>query len=239
MVRFRARLFFGQNEKGKMMRKPQSVRALETLGRVQLSPHFFMRDMLFSEIAVLSGLQNIPDDPDLAIKAGTQLCTKLLEPLQETFGPIAVRSAYRTPQINTYGNERNLSCASAKANYADHTWDRLDADGKMGAVATVVVPWFVPHYEAGADWRGLAWWVHDHLPYSTLYFFPKLAAFNIGWHEDPKRTIKSYINPRGTLTKPGMENHEGSHEDHWSWMYDKETPVNPPTYPLTKTTHDK
>ena len=202
------------------MKKPQSVRSLETLGRVSLSKSFFMRDMLYSEIAAISGLQNIPDDPDLAIEAGKHLCAELLEPLQETFGRIAVRSAYRTPAINTWGNERNLSCAKAETNYTDHTWDRRDAEGHIGAVASIVVPWFVPHYEAGADWRSLAWWIHDHLPYSTLYFFPKLAAFNIGWHEQPKKTINSYIAPRGTLTKPGMGNFDGSHKASWAWMTD-------------------
>ena len=65
--------------------------------------------------------------------------------------------------------------------------------------ATSVVPWFSDRYDAGADWRALAYWIHNHLPYSTLYFFPKLAAFNIGWHETPRRTIHSYIKPVGCL----------------------------------------
>jgi hypothetical protein len=57
----------------------------------------------------------------------------------------------------------------------------------------------------------MAWWIHDHLPYSELQFFPKLAAFNIGWHERPRRRIDSFIAPRGCLTRPGMENHAGDH----------------------------
>jgi hypothetical protein len=57
----------------------------------------------------------------------------------------------------------------------------------------------------------MAWWIHDHLPYSDLQFFPNLAAFNIGWHERPKRTIYSFIPPRGFLTKPGFDNHRGEH----------------------------
>ncbi len=69
------------------MRKPTSMKTLEELGRVRLSEHFFMRDMLFSEIANFHGIRNIPDDPDLAaIAAGTQLCETLLEPLHVTFG---------------------------------------------------------------------------------------------------------------------------------------------------------
>jgi len=62
-----------------------------------------------------------------------------------------------------------------------------------------------PNYQ-----RALAWWIHDHLPYSQLQFFPKLAAFDIGWHERPRRRIDSFIAPKGCLTRPGMANHNGS-----------------------------
>ena len=58
----------------------------------------------------------------------------------------------------------------------------------------------------------MAWWVHDHLPYSQLQFFPKLAAFNIGWQEQPRREIWiADIGLRGYLTRPGMPNHTGDH----------------------------
>ena len=193
------------------MRKPTSVKSLEELGRVRLSRSFFMRDMLYSEIANFHGMPNIPDNPDLAIKAGERLCQDLLEPLQDKFGRVSVRSAYRSPSVNKFGNDNNLSCARNEANYGDHIWDVRDANGHMGATATVVVNSFIPYYERTGDWPALAWWIHDHLPYSTLYFFPKLAAFNINWHEAPKRRIDSYVKPRGCLTKPGMANHGGSH----------------------------
>ena len=42
----------------------------------------------------------------------------------------------------------------------------------------------------------MAWWVHDHLPYSEMQFFPKFAAFNLGWREMPKRRIRA-ISRRG------------------------------------------
>ena len=193
------------------MRKPTSVRSLEQLGRVRLSSLFFMRDFLHSEIADLYGIPNIPDDPELAIAAGRRLCEELLEPLQATFGRLAIRSAYRAPAVNAFGNAHGLSCASNERNYARHIWDRRDTSGCMGALATVVVPWFADRYADGADWRAMAWWIHDHLPYSELQFFPKLAAFNIGWHERPRRRIDSFISPRGCLTRPGMKNHAGCH----------------------------
>lgn len=195
------------------MKRPQTMKAFEDLGRVRLSKSFFMRDFLYSEISAFHGIPNIPDDPDLAVETGKRLCEEVLEPLQATFGRLAIRSAYRSCEVNGFGNERGLNCARNEANYADHIWDRRDADGCMGATACIVVPWFADRYEQGADWRAMAWWIHDHLPYSTLCFFPRLAAFNIQWHERPKRRIDSFVEPKGCLTKPGMDNHEGSHAD--------------------------
>lgn len=177
---------------------------------MRLSRSFFMRDFLHSEIASIHGFANLPDDPELAIAAGRALCQELLEPLQATFGRLAVRSAYRSPEVNAYGNAHNLNCASNARDLARHIWDRRDADG-MGAMTCIVVPWLVDRIAAGTSWQAMAWWIHDHLPYSELQFFPKLCAFNIAWHEVPRRTIYSFIPPRGYLTRPGFSNHAGDH----------------------------
>ena len=183
------------------MRKPQSVDALEKLGNVRLSRSFYMREFLYSETANFHGLQNIPDNPDLAIKVGRKLCEELLEPLNATFGRIAIRSSYRSCEVNHFCNEKKYGCANNEANFAGHIWDRLDADGLKGATACVALPWFTDRYDKGADWRSLAYWIHDHLPYSELQFFPTLCAFNISWHEKPKRTIQSFIGPKRYLLR--------------------------------------
>lgn len=154
-----------------------------------------------SEIANFYGVQNLPENPDLALEVGKNLCEHLLEPLNATFGRIAVRSAYRSPLVNALGNEKGHSCASNDKNSAAHTWDRLDSEGCKGATTCIVIPWFADRYEAGADWHALAYWIHNHLPYSELPFFPKLAAFNISWHEQPKRSIYSYVKPAGDLLR--------------------------------------
>lgn len=190
------------------MKKPQSVASLENLGRVRLSKSFFMRDFLYSEIANFYGIPNIPDDPDLAISNGKHLCEELLEPLQSTFGRIAIRSAYRSPSVNQLGNEKGHNCASNESNYAGHIWDHLDAEGCRGAKACIVIPWFVERYEQGTDWRAMAYWIHNHLPYSRMCFFPPLCALNINWHERPKREISSYIQPKGLLLKGEPPNPE-------------------------------
>jgi hypothetical protein len=191
------------------MKKPASVKALEELGRVRLSEHFFMRDFLYSEVSNFYGIPNIPDDPDVAVEVGSNLCKVLLEPLYHHFGAITIVSGYRSCEVNDYCNKNRLNCASNESNYASHIWDHRDAGGNLGATASIVIHSFADRYAEGADWREMAWWIHDHLPYSTLCFFPKLAAFNIQWRENPERTIMSYVEPKGTLTKPGMENFEG------------------------------
>ena len=189
------------------MKRPRSMRGLEDLGRVRLSKHFYMRDFLYSEIGNIHQVQNIPDDPDLAIKAGRKLCEMLLDPLQETFGRIARRSVFRSCELNAYGIANNLNCARNDANYGHHIWDQLD-DGVMGAGTSLVIPWFADRYDQGRDWRELAWWIHDHLPYSDMWFFPKLAGVNLSWREKPNRTISSYIAPKGKLLAAGAEPEE-------------------------------
>jgi len=194
--------------KGNSMRKITSFAALETFGRTRLSRHFFMRDFLMSEIANFHGMPNIPDDPELAIAAGRGLCRSLLDPLVETFGPITIRSSFRSCAVNAFGNENGLNCARNPANHAGHIWDMRDGDGGMGATACISIPWFADQFEQGRDWRDLAWWVHDHLPSCDMWFFPKRAAFNLTWHEMPRRTISSYIAPRGKLLAAGAEPEE-------------------------------
>ncbi len=187
------------------MRAPRSYTGLEDLGRIRLSRHYFMRDFLYSEIGNHYGRPNVPDDPDLAIAAGRGLCTALLDPLTETFGPLAIRSSYRSSDLNHFGatEVKPQKCSANTANLAGHIWDRRDANGHMGATACIVVPWFADQYATGRDWRDLAWWVHDHLPYSSMWFFPKLAAFNLTWSEAPERSIAGYMPRRVTVLKAG------------------------------------
>ena len=195
-------------ERGRLMRRPASMWSLENLGRVRLSKHFYMRDFLYSEIGNYHRVQNLPQDPDLAIANGRMLCTELLDPLEETFGRLAIRSGYRSPELNRYGNENKLNCARNDNPIECHIWDwGRGADAIAGT--SLAIPWFTDQYEQGRDWRDLAWWIHDHLPYSAMWFFPKLCAFNLDWRPVPRRMIGSYIAPKGLLLRSGDEPDEG------------------------------
>ncbi|WP_085311389.1 hypothetical protein [Planktotalea arctica] len=176
--------------------------SLETLGRVRLSRYFYMREFLYSEIANFHQLRNMPVDPDLAIQRGRALCEGLLDPLEETFGRVAVRSGYRAPEVNRFGNENGLNCARNDYPLECHIWDlpKVEVAG-----ASIVIPWFADRYEQGRDWRDMAYWLYDHLPFAEAWFFPKLCAFNLSWRPETPRRIDSYIAPKGTLVKANAE----------------------------------
>ena len=189
------------------MQNVDSFAALTAFGRTRLSEHFFMRDFLYSEISNWHRIPNIPDNPEIAIKAGKRLCEELLEPLNATFGRIAVRSSYRSGAVNGFGNQHKLNCARNESNYARHIWDVPDKDGLVGATACIALPWFMDRYAKGADWRSLAYWIHDHLPYSELEFFDGegMCSFNISWHEKPKKNVTSYLKPKVLLKNAHAE----------------------------------
>jgi hypothetical protein len=192
---------------------------LERIGRIRLSENFFLRDFLYSETAIAKSIANVPDDLDLALTAGIQLCEQLLEPISRRFGRIHIRSAYRSAEVNGSGNAQRWNCSSNEANYADHMWDRRDRHGNMGATACIVGPKVADILHQPGAWTEFAWWIHDNLPYSSLTFFKTLMACNVQWRENPERRIESWTGhyedgdwiTRRLLTKPGMANHEGNH----------------------------
>ena len=209
-------------------RKITSYDMLEKLGRVRLSEHFFMREMLYSSISdyhantsELNILPNYPEDPHLAVQAGTMLCQSLLEPLRAKFGHVVIRSAYRSPKVNEFGNKRDLNCSSNENSAADHIWDLRDKEGNMGACVTIQLPWFMDQNLTSNQWTSLAWWIHDNLPYHSQFYFNSNGTLNLGWRENPERWIRSYIEPRGYLTREGMDNWSGGHSEHYSWIDEK------------------
>lgn len=186
------------------------ISSLDDFARIRLSKTFFMRDFLFSETAAILGMSNIPTDKDLAIKAGKGLCQNVLEPIQDVWGRIHVRSAFRSKQVNQAGNDLGANCATNEKNYAAHIWDKEDADG-YGATACIVIPAYVDYYEQTGDWQSLAWWIHHHIPaYQKMTFFKSLCAFNIRWHSNPEKVkeIKTSIKDANTGKKTLLTNGE-------------------------------
>jgi len=202
------------------MKAIDSLAALTDLGRVRLSDNFFMRDMLYSEVANFYRIPNIPEEPDLAIEAGTKLCCLVLEPLLRWFGHITIRSAYRSPTLNAHCHKlysegvRDAWCTSNDDNAAYHIWDLRDTSGRLGATATIIIPAYIEHFRATQEWRPLGWWMRDHLAdYAHIQFFSKLCAFNIGWREGENDQQIGFLDPptRELLTKRGDPFFAGPH----------------------------
>ncbi len=216
--------------------------ALEDLGRVRLSKHYFMRDFLYSEVAVAHGIANVPDNAKLAIRAGRGLCENLLEPLRSVFGHVTIRSAFRSANVNGFAAKHGrMGCASNKANFAHHIWDHPDVEGRIGATACIVIPWFIDwleRHEEHHDWRALAWFIHDHLPYSKMVFFATNAAVNLTWRcGEPQREIRRSRAPKGgkkILYKEGQPRRDPAPEQDYPGFPDPNDPGtwvrNPPLF---------
>lgn len=208
-----------------------TVEELTDFGRIRLSKNFFMREMLYSEVSNLYGVPNIPEDPELAIELGRKLCGQILEPLHDRFGHVSVRSAYRSPELNKFCNERFVAgdkacwCTANEMNAARHIWDRRDEAGFAGATATIVIPAYLDHYERTGDFRPLAWWIRDNIPaFAEIFFFKKLCAFNIRWYEGPSDQAIWYLDPptRELLTRQGEPDFDGDHRHLYSNIFPSE-----------------
>ena len=178
------------------MSKQWSYKDLEAFGRIRLSENFYMREFLHSEIAQIYGLVNAPNNPDLAIEVGKQLCELILEPIKEAWGNVHVRSGYRSEAVNQLGNEKRLNCSSNDKNYAAHIWDVRDSKGFGGATSCIVIPQYQAYYEETGDWVSLACWLHKNLPnYSDMCFFKNQCTFNISWYEDESqpKSIRTFV----------------------------------------------
>ena len=154
--------------------KKWTMASLENFGRIRLSSHFFMRDMLYSEVASRHGIMNVPNCPVTAFWVGTKLCDELLEPLHTVFGHVSIRSAFRSATVNSCGNKNYSNLAKTEWNYARHVWDELEDNRRCrGATACIVIPWFVDYLKRSPEqsWKAMAWWIHDHLNYCEMKFF--------------------------------------------------------------------
>ncbi|RJX33137.1 MAG: hypothetical protein C4525_09455 [Desulfarculus sp.] len=64
------------------------------------APHFSLAELVHSDTAQVYGLENTPGPAALARLL--RLARELLEPLRGRFGPLAVTSGYRSPELNWF-----------------------------------------------------------------------------------------------------------------------------------------
>lgn len=109
---------FPENRRGR-----PTPEQFEALARVRLSKHYILRDFLFSTECAARGLSNYPEEPDMVIRAGKEICAKLLEPIRERWGHVFITFGYQSRE----GIEWGWSKARREANQyssSPHQWDR-------------------------------------------------------------------------------------------------------------------
>lgn len=66
----------------------------------RLTPHFTVREMLYSWTCEREGIINRVAEPEVIIPRLRTLCQRVLEPLRRQFGPILINSGYRSECLN-------------------------------------------------------------------------------------------------------------------------------------------
>jgi hypothetical protein len=69
------------------------------LNTMQLSPNFTLEEMVFSQTATRQGINNTPDAQQ--IENLRNLCTRILQPVRDKFGPIRISSGFRCRRLNS------------------------------------------------------------------------------------------------------------------------------------------
>jgi hypothetical protein len=107
---------------------------------MRLSPHFTLEEMTKSQAGDRAGIDNLPSAAHReALRA---LCTHVLEPIRERFGPVVITSGYRGPKLN------RMVGGSATSQHCD------------GEATDIEVP--------GMPNGDLARWIEAHLDYDQL-----------------------------------------------------------------------
>ena len=186
-----------------MATKNPTVEELDSLGRERLSKNFYMREFLHSEVATRFNIVNYPDDPEAALKTGRVLCSSLLEPLQDRFGRISIRSGFRSSTLNGLCHEKGFNCVENSKAYGRHIWDIPSKKYGWGAMACIVIPSIHDAVCDGVSIDEFACWIDSNLPYCFVSIFQNQTAVNVCCSENPKKDIYSRIEPSGFLFRSG------------------------------------
>ena len=186
-----------------MKTEAPTVEMLDRLGRQRLSKNFYMREFLHSEVAARFNVVNYPDAPEIALETGRRLCETLLEPLQEKFGRISIRSGYRSSALNSLCHEQGFNCVENHKAYGRHIWDIPSEKYGYGAMACIVIPSVHDAVSKGIGIDEFASWINSNLPYCYVSFFQNQTAINICCSDNPKMDIYSRLEPAGLLFRSG------------------------------------
>jgi zinc D-Ala-D-Ala carboxypeptidase len=91
---------------------------------MQLSPHFTLEELTFSEVGLRRGIANKP--PDVCVANLQRLCMTLLEPAREILEiPLHINSGFRSVELNEVlgGAHRSAHLLGLAADFVPIGWD--------------------------------------------------------------------------------------------------------------------
>jgi zinc D-Ala-D-Ala carboxypeptidase len=123
---------------------------------MQLTRHFTLAELVHSPTALRRGLDNTPSPA--VVRALTNLCVHVLEPVRARFGPVAMTSGYRAPAVNAaVGGSRDSQHCRGEA-----------GDFRVPGVRNLEV----------------CQWIQRHLRYDQLiYEFGEAGWVHASWRE--------------------------------------------------------
>lgn len=109
---------------------------------IQLSPNFWLSELIKSDVALRNGIDNYPQNQQI-IENLRLVAVKILQPCREKFGAISPSSGYRSPEVNRLVGSRSTASQHLSGKAVD-----FEIAG-------------VPNYT-------LACWIRDNLQYDQL-----------------------------------------------------------------------
>lgn len=152
---------------------------------MRLSKNFILRDFLYSTECAALGLSNYPEHPETVIRAGRELCERLLEPILAHFGRFAITFGH---QVRA-GVERHISAKQRAENprsSSPHQWDRGtfgdEIYARVDILPYVVEDGLVSKMEFGQ-------WLMMNLDIDLLMAWKKSNVFCISISPRPRRVF--------------------------------------------------
>jgi zinc D-Ala-D-Ala carboxypeptidase len=133
---------------------------------MNLSEHFSVAEMTFSQTAVRKGISNNP--PPQAVAALEKLCVNVLEPVRAHFGkPVRISSGYRSQALNK---------AVGGSGTSEHCF---------GRAADIVVP--------GVDNLRLAKWIRDNLSFRQVIMEGSWVHVSYNPEDNKKQALTAHF----------------------------------------------
>lgn len=186
-----------------------TTREYEALARVRLSQNFILRDFLFSTDAAVHGFNNFPENPDMVVRAGRELCEKVLEPVLAQWGRFAITFAYQSREALEFKwPQEKRDTKSHNSN--PHHWDRGSFGDEIYARLDIL-PFCVE--DGLVDRHEFGHWLMHNLDIDLLMQWSRSNVYCISIGPKPRRIWLEW----GEMDAPRCTVYMGT--DYWHRVY--------------------